>query len=231
MDVIEILGEITKKWGIIAGFHFLLFSAIIYSLIHKTSNGKTVWSYIKKILFHKTRTQYDLSNHIMFINLRKYINYDIKHFTLGEKLREAIFRDFLLIKFTIVEDEFKKIIEDNNLELMSNEVYSKRMQDCIANIVRMYEIRAKENGIPDIAINRFNEWYDDKVQAIYAFIISVCEDTDIYNNNNIKTKVIFDFMNHINNFTILGIRKVLLGFNGELSKLTYKGVTCSRYDK
>ena len=38
-------------------------------------------------------------------------------------------------------------------------------------------------------------------------------------------------MNHINNFTILGIRKVLLGFNGELSKLTYKGVTCSRYDK
>ena len=227
MDYVQILGEIIKRWGLIAGFHFLLFSAIIYILIHKTNNGKTIWNK----LFHKTKIKYNLSNHVMFINLRKYINYDIKHFTLGEKLREAIFRDFLLIKFTIVEDEFKKIIEDDNLELMSNEVFSKKMQDCIANIVRMYEIKAKESGIPDIAINRFNEWYDDKVQAIYAFIISVCEDTDIYNNNNIKTKVIFDFMNHINNFTILGIRKVLLGFNGELSKLTYKGVTCSRYDK
>jgi len=227
MDVIEILGEITKKWGLVAGFHFLLFSTIIYILIHKTINGKTLWNK----LFNKTKTKYNLSNHVMFVNLRKYINYDIKHFTLGERLREAIFRDFLLIKFTIVEDEFKKVIEDNTLELMSNEVYSKRMLDCIVNIVKLYEIKAKEAGIPDIAITRFTEWYDDKVQAIYAFIINVCEDTDIYNDNNIKTKVIFDFMNHINNFTILGIRKVLLDFNGELSKLTYKGITYNRYGK
>ena len=150
---------------------------------------------------------------------------DIQHFELGEKLREAIFRDFLLIKFTIIKKQFEAFLERGDLEAMSDQLFVERMQECISEIIKGYEYKAKEMGIPEIAVKRYTEWHDDKIQAIYAYITSVCEDKDVYKDNHTKTRVIFDFMNHINNFTILGVKKVLLSFNGELNKQTYKGIT------
>lgn len=223
MDYISILGNIIKNWGILAGFHFVVLSVVLYILFHRTERGKTIFSHIKEVLFGN-KPKNDLANHIMFVNLRKYINYDIQHFTLNEKLREAIFKDFLMIKFTIVKLQFEQFLSRGDLDAMSDKLYQEKMQECISDIVKSYEYKAKEMGIPDVAIARFNEWYDDKVQAMYAFIITVCEDTDIYNDNYTKTRVIFDFINHINNFTILGIKKVLLSFNGELNKQSYKGI-------
>ena len=146
MDIIKMLGSIIQKWGIIAGFHFVLFSGILLYLVKKTEKGKTLWYRIKEI-FGKKSEPNDLQDHIMFTNLRKYIDYDIQHFRLSNRLREAIFKDFLLFQFTVIKKHFQSFLRRGDVNLMSDELFRTRMEDCITEIVKSYEERILEKGV------------------------------------------------------------------------------------
>lgn len=224
MDIIKMLGSIIQKWGIIAGFHFVLFSVIILYLVKKTEKGKTLWYRVKEI-FGKKPESNDLQDHVMFTNLRKYIDYDIQHFRLSNKLREAIFKDFLLFQFTVIKKHFQSFLKRGDVNLMSDELFRTKMEDCITEIVRSYEAKARSEGIPEIVITKYNEWYESKIQAMYEFIVVVCDDKDIYEDNYSKTRVIFEFITNINNLTIFEAKRTLIHLNGELNKVVYKGIS------
>lgn len=224
MDIVKMLGNIIQKWGLIAGFHFVLFSGIIMYILKRTEKGKTLAYRIKEI-FGKKPQLYDLHEHIMFTNLRKYIDYDIQHFRLSNKLREAIFKDFLLIQFITIKKHFQAFLNRGDVNLMSDELFRTRMQDCITEIVKSYEGKARSEGIPEVVIIKYNEWYESKIQAMHEFIITVCDDQDIYEDNYYKTKVIFEFITNINNLTIFEAKRTLIHLNGELNKVVYKGIS------
>lgn len=224
MDIVKILGGIVQKWGVIAGLHFVFFSAIILYIIRKTEKGKTLLYRIKEI-FGKKQQLNDLLDHVMFTNLRKYIGYDIQHFRLSNKLREAIFKDFLLFQFIVIQKHFEVFLNRGDINLMSNELFRARMEDCITEIVNSYESKARSEGIPEIVIIKYNEWYESKVLAIREFIVTVCTDKDIYEDNYSKTKVIFEFITNINNLTIFEAKKTLIHLNGELNSIRYKGIS------
>jgi hypothetical protein len=98
------------------------------------------------------------------------------------------------------------------------------MLESVNNIVRKYEQKALQDEIPQIVIDRFNEWHSERIKQTFEVINDVCYD-DIYSTNTMKTKIIFDYILVIVNWTIADAKKTLINLNGELNKITYKGIT------
>lgn len=222
MEIVQLLLQIVKKYGIVAGIHTVILASILFIIIKRTVKGKNIWEFIRDS-FEKKGPR-GLSNHPMFVNLRRYINYDIQHLVINDRIREAIFKDFLLIKFSVIQKHFETFLSRGDLDLMSDDLYYQRMTDSVAEIIKSYENKVRDEGIPAIVVVKFSKWHEDIVFALYDYIKTVCDDRDIYTDNYAKTTVIFDFVNHINNLTLLSAKKTLIDLNGEISKLTYKGI-------
>lgn len=171
----------------------------------------------------KETKQTSLANHKMFHNLRIYLNYEIQHLVIGEKLREALFRDFLIFHFTCIKNEYIHFLERGDLEKMNSDIFKARMIECQDNIVRKYEEKALQEGIPEVVIQKYNEWNEQRIRDCYDYIANVC-DEQVFQTNTAKTAVIFDFMIHILNLTVMSAKDTLIRLNGELDKVVYKGI-------
>lgn len=204
---------------------------VVISVLLLMAGHVTYKFLIKKIENWKVKkselTQKDLLNHAMFQNLRTYLNYEIQHLVIGERLREAIFRDFLIFVFTSVKKEFTFFLENGDMEKMSSHLYLTRILECNDNVIKKYEQKAIDEGMPQIILTKFNEWHQCRIDSTYEFLKEVCSD-DIFLSNTDKTKVIFDFMVHILNMTIVDAKKTIVNLNGQLDDVVYKGVTSEK---
>lgn len=186
---------------------------------------KYLWYKIKKAKNNSMTMHQDmLLEHHLFASLKTYLNYEIQHLNINERLRNAIFKDFLIHKFSSIRYEFEYFLKKGDLEKMSPGVYSTRILESVNNIVKKYEQKALQDEIPQIVIDRFNEWHSERIKQTFEVINDVCYD-DIYSTNTMKTKIIFDYILVIVNWTIADAKKTLINLNGELNKVTYKGIT------
>lgn len=226
MDIVDLIEKVFQKWGWKGLIPFGIITIIGGTLWKIPSSRKYALRYLRRFVFKRVE-QLDLTDHLMFLNLNKFIVNDIKHFKLKNKLREAIFRDFLLIKFMSVKRNFESFISTHDLNSMSSSKFQARLLECMNDITRDYERRALEQGIPEIVISKFNEWNEPKVSAIYEYVGDVCDDNELYPDNFTKMRIILDFIYHINNFTIMDAKKTLTYLNGQLNDVVYKGITNS----
>lgn len=224
MDFLKIVFEFAKNHGI--GSTILILGLVLACLLLTVGlKNNKIRGFIKKLIRSIPKIeQCDLFNHQLFIQLRRYINYDIQHFVLSEKLREGLFKDFLLFKFTIMQKAFLAFLERGNLEDLSISSYHSKITECYEDIIRSCDTKALESGIPLVVIDKFHEWHLDKIEATYQWINLVCEES-VYRTNVERTKIIFDFIVHINNQTILDAKRTLVSLNGSLNNVTYKGIS------
>lgn len=185
---------------------------------------KYLWIKIRKPKNGMKITQEDLVDHHMFYSLKTYLSYEIQQLYIPERLRNALFKDFLIFKLTSIRHAFENFLKKGDLEKLSPGAYHTRMLECINEILRRYESKALEEKVPQVVIDRFNQWHSDRVKQMYEVINDVCDD-DAYANNTIRTKIIFDFVVVVINWTISDAKKTLINLNGELNKIEYKGIT------
>jgi hypothetical protein len=185
---------------------------------------KYLWIKIKKPRRSIIIKQKDLIDHHMFYSLKTYLSYEIQNLYIPERLRDAIFKDFLIFKLSSIRHSFENFLKKGDLEKLTPTAYHTRMLECINEIVRRYEAKALDQKIPQVVIDRFNYWNSDHIRQLYNVINDVCDD-DIYTNNTIKTKIIFDYVVVVINWTISDAKKTLIDLNGELNKITYKGIS------
>lgn len=225
MDLFKIVFEFAKEKGTLSTLTILLFCTI--SIVIVFNAKKDVFKNLWKRIFGKKNTIFDqtkLLDHHLFYQLRRYINRDIQYFSLSEKLREALFKDLLLFKFTAIQKAYLSFLLKGDMEQLSQSAFHNKMSEIREDIIKAYETKALEEKMPLIVLEKFNEWHKDRIDAIYNWIDLVCEE-EIYSTNAERTKVIFDFIVHINNQTILDAKKTLINLNGALNNVTYKGIT------
>ena len=173
----------------------------------------------------------ELMNHSFFRTVQKMINYEIHHIDIKERLRRAVFRDFLLIKFTVIQDKIRSFVLSGDMDLMSSDVFHNKLHALITEIIREYESIALQQGIPDIVVNKFNKWHQDKAEIVYNFVNDICEADDWYVSNSVKFYSFLNQMVSILDLTLIDARKTLIALNGDLSKLIYKGISAEKYIK
>lgn len=228
MNLYELIAQIILKYGIKV-FYVILFSCAAYLAWTKS------YKYLFNKIFNRRKSQNnykqkDLYNHHLFQKLRTYLSYEIQYLVIGERLREAVFRDLLIIMFTSIKNEFLHFLEKGNIERMDSSLYRTRILGCIDNIMKEYKEKARKNDIPEIVLIKFDEWYRDYTEAIYSFIKDIDNDRTFL-SNAAKTSVIFDFMVHVLNMTVVNARKTLVHLNGELDGTMYKGIVCQKMVK
>ena len=224
MEIFQIVSNLLKEHGILYTLVTLLVGFLMMMAI-SARDKITAWigSLFKRRRSQKI-TQDDLLGHELFSSLNKYVYIDVPHFDIGERLRNAIFKDYLLFVFVSTKKELENFISKGDLEQIPQHLFKSRVLDCVTNITRNYNQKAVEEGIPPVAIRKFEEWQQNRNDAIYGFVSDVCSE-DMFSTNIWKTKIILDFLVHINNMTIIDAKKSLTTLNGELSKASYKGAT------
>lgn len=176
---------------------------------------------------HDEHTWNELLKHSFFRSIQKMINYEIHHLDIKERLRRAVFRDFLLIVFTIIHDNIRIFISSGDMDKMSSEEFHDKLFQLVDKFVQDYERTAKNQGIPDVIIEKFNIWNKDQVEMIYKFINDICEADDWYTTNSIKFYSFLNQMTSILDITLIHARKTLISLNGELDRVVYNGIRSS----
>jgi hypothetical protein len=166
----------------------------------------------------------ELLNHSFFRSIQKMLNYEIQHLEIREQLRRAIFRDFLFIQFTVIQDKIKEFVDAGDMDKMSSDLFHNKLYSLVTEILQEYEAKALKQGIPEIVIIKFNKWHRDKTEIIYNFVNDVCDANDWYVSNSVKFYSFLNQMVSILDLTLIDARKTLVRLNGELDKVTYKGI-------
>ncbi len=225
MEIFKLFADLMKNNGI-SSVIVLIFLAFI------SGGGVLVFRWADKNIKNMKFTsneykQANLYNHAIFNTINRNLSFGIHNLVIGERLREAIFRDFLIYKFTAVKNELVSFVERGDLEKMSNDLFKARLLDCIQKSICAYEKKALNEKIPDIVISKFNEWHSSRIAMIYDFLNDIGE-SDLFESNTIKTKIAFDFFVHLLNLTIVDAQKTLINLNGQLDDITYKGITSEK---
>ena len=226
MEIFSLLAEIIHKNG-------LPFVLIVLFLALLVGLGLLAFRWADKKIENmkfgsQEYTQQELFNHALFQSIRKNISYDIHNLVIGERLREAIFRDFLKYVFAAFRDEFTHFLERGDLNKMDRALYKTRLIDTINNITTNYQSRALQEGIPEIVVERFTEWHSGRIQMAYDYMNDFCDSENLFQSNVARTKIVFDFFTHLLNLTIVDARKTLISLIGQLNPVVYKGITSEK---
>lgn len=165
---------------------------------------------------------YGLNNHTFFCKMQHHINNTIPTLEIDEPLRQAIFRDFLLFKFSVLAKNIEKFIDDGNIDRIPSEVFFNKIHKIFDDSIVQSNQRALDKGIPAIVTNKFQEWHKAVVEQFRMFLADVCKST-WYTNNTQKTVAILDYLNVVSHFTLINAQKTLVGLNGELDEIEYQG--------
>ncbi len=170
-------------------------------------------------------TTKELLNHTFFRSIKKMTSYEIQHLDIKERLRRAIFRDFLLIKFTVIHNRIRAFIMAGDMNQMDTNTFHDKLSLLVTDIITEYEATALDEEIPEIVISKFNKWHSGKAETVFNFVNDICEADDWYVLNTVKFYSFLNQMVSILDLTLIDARKTLINLNGELDKVVYKGIT------
>jgi len=176
-----------------------------------------------KASFRPVRDPYDILKHDIFINLEDYINSRIFALVINERLRSAIYIDFLGIKFGAIHQELYEFFERGDVNRLPKEEFRYKFLELIVNIIVLYEGRARMTGIPHIAISRFNQWHRKTVDHITCEIKRLTSPLRVKLNSEIAMEIL-DVINESLEATLNECQVALKELNGQLDMVEYKGI-------
>lgn len=160
----------------------------------------------------KEDTKKSVSSHVFFYEVDRHLNLDIDKIKLENKSKEKLVKEFLKIILTIYRDNFNTFIEDPSNFENSHGVQT-MMDKCIVD----YRKEARNRGIPEIFLEKFDYFYNQHFITSTEFIKSVC-DSRIYPSEDYKIEAVMDSLNFTFKTLILTVESTINGLNGELEK-------------
>ena len=171
----------------------------------------------------------NLRNEPIFKTLKRHLDQEIPHLNIKCVLRKKIFSKLMTYKAVASWNALSTLI-DKNLDAMSNEQFKSELLDefAIADADRLQ--RGAQEGIPKIAVDKFEETVMKDRTFLRHASVETCFLDSLYSNNKKKMRAILALLNSEEILTYNAIDKTLYELNGEISALIFEGVTCSGCD-
>jgi hypothetical protein len=166
----------------------------------------------------------ELKYHSFFTNAQYRIIAEIPALEiLPEKpVKEKMFKDLITLETKTIYDTCQSIIildlEDWSPDQWKTEI-SKKVNEMISTIF----IKAKDEGIPEVVINRYNKWHAASFEMLYEYIATLATSL-AYDDNIARTSTLLLIMNLMLVATIADAEKSLKDLNGEIAGKPYKNL-------
>jgi len=160
-------------------------------------------------------------SHAFFTEMYRFINYRIPNMVLIHWMevcpgRTHLFREMLLVKFKAWD---KAMIEFSIRDIDSLDM-QKNFDRIILDLISEYWNIWVENGVPKIAIDKFDEWHKSNTDMYMKTIEYVCIGNSFSSVNEMKNAILSVSM-AIMVQTIVDAERVMGNLNGSLTSLWF----------
>lgn len=162
---------------------------------------------------------------VLKIKLAYWTNFKIDSIHFDDKGRELIFKDLLLIRFSIILETVETVENMEGFSKFNNQELYTEFVDCIFSINKVFAEKCITKGIPIIVLEKYTEW-TKKTMEYLLITAQMISNSTIYNNNYEKIQAIYMLITSLLEITIAEAERSLEDLNGELSGIEYKGYTC-----
>jgi hypothetical protein len=165
----------------------------------------------------------DIKFHPFFANTQYHLMVEIPNLEImpDMPIRQKVFKDLIYIKMKTMYDICKDFSE-LNMEEWRKEEWVNNAKIYINKMVVEYELRARQEGIPDIVIQKYKNWSLHEIDLIYEYV-GMLGGSALYTNNRERTNTFLLIMNLMLVTTLGDAERTLDELNGELTGKEYKG--------
>lgn len=166
----------------------------------------------------------DILNHNIFNYIDLWVYSKIPTFQFSSEYRTVVFRKYLTIYTNSYKRELLHFVRSGEYKEMTQAELWKNLLDMINNIILSYEKEAKDNGIPDIIINKMKSKNNDTIQLTIDLVESITNSHFHHSDNNLlKVYSILNILLSVLENTITCSEDVCNSINGQLKGLTMDG--------
>lgn len=175
---------------------------------------------------HKGHSHYSpLDTHELFSKIQKMVTVEIPNLQLlpAKPVKQQMFRDILSIFVKTISEECTEIAKIDRDD-WTPEKWVLEMSKHVNKIITTFHTKAIDNGVPEVAMNKFARWNQQTMELLYDHITTVGK-ADAYKSNNERTNTLFLVIGLLIVVTVGDAEKTIKELNGEVSGKLYKGMT------
>jgi len=184
--------------------------------------GQTGLKYLQEKL--KPAIATDPRSHAFFSTSERLINYHIPRMKVSsDPARNTLFRDMLVKKIGAWRKTMLDFVARDFSSLKTFEIkdlFAKSLQE----IIKGYESEWKVSGVPEPVVLKFSEWHSPRVEGLSSSATSVFDGKSFTTPTEMLNATLC-LQNALLVETIIDAERTLGELNGELSGLTYQGLT------
>ena len=152
-----------------------------------------------------------LDEHRLFLVCNYWIRLGIDRIPFPEKfpIRSEMYRDMLKILISTITEHLQ-----GNLKELSNDALSQAVSD--------YEHKFRDQGIPEVVIERFRSWNVPALGFI-THTIGTLEESQIATDHRYKTSAMLSTVLGALKTAFYDAERTLIGLNGQLTGQVYRG--------
>ena len=207
----------------------IIIGFLVFLAFFAKSMASSMYETVKEHLFKKNpfkKRSIDLKNHPIFSKYNLIINQLAKNIRCHCPLRKKIFSDLLVIRLNVYNEELKALATRTDLKKLSSFEYQYEIHGLILKMYSSWEQPAREKGIPEIVIKRFQEAIIEINDTVLSTIQSIAGANYFFDDNESRTSIIFDILSSLEGVILAKLEEVLDDMNGEISSLTYQSQQC-----
>jgi len=223
--MLDELINIVLEYGWVAAVIVILSLGLIKYIIGHLS----VWAKRKTVPTEKNdyaiENHSDLKLHPFFANVDYKLNVDIPtmEFDSDKPIRRKLARQLLCLTIQSYRNAACTLAHEN-MNGWSSEKWTSEVMRVFTTAMRSLEIESREDGIPDIIIQKFVRWNGKTRDTLHDYV-AMLGSSRSYKTNLAKTNTLFLVMNILLVSTLGDAERTLKELNGEITGLEYKGST------
>lgn len=227
MNIVASFNQVAGLFKVAGEMGIIKFSLIAVVIIGAYFGVK----YVSQYKFNKTAektgikvgNETDLRYHVLFTRGEYMLNVELMSLDVfpDKPVRRQLVIDLLKAYITTLTEGCKEIALVD-MKAWSSEQWVIEMTKNFNAMLQGAANRARNDGMPEIAISRFSMWANNSLETLFQLITTIGA-TTAYSNNVVKTNTLFLIVN-LMIATMLGeAERSIHSLNGDITGTIYKG--------
>lgn len=215
MDALKLISE----YGL-ACFLLLVVISLVFRVLVKDYKG-SLTRFASSLSSDQEPTT-ELRYHPFFSSAHYKIVAEIPTLELSpsKPVKQQMFRDLLTIYTKTMIDICTEVVSQDMTE-WSGEKWSNEVSKHMNRMVTDFHKNARDAGIPEAALNKFNKWHYPTLEMLYEYI-TMLGNSNLYSTNTVRTSTFLLTMNLLMVTTLGDAERSLKELNGEVGGKMYK---------